>query len=140
MKELATEQLCKGKKVVLIAVPGAFTPTCSMKHLPGFIEHADEIKVGMLQHSIIQACAAAGNTSLRVQYLLMLFMVNLCCNASCECYEAVFGMHDTTYQGAAQEISCQRAGIATTATHQQRVHVQLLAGQGSGHHCMRQRQ
>lgn len=44
MKELGTEQLCKGKKVVLFAVPGAFTPTCSMKHLPGFIEKADEIK------------------------------------------------------------------------------------------------
>lgn len=45
MKELTTDQLCKGKKVVLFAVPGAFTPTCSMKHLPGFIEKAEEIKV-----------------------------------------------------------------------------------------------
>lgn len=44
MKEVSTEQLSKGKKVVLFAVPGAFTPTCSMKHLPGFIEKADEIK------------------------------------------------------------------------------------------------
>lgn len=44
MKELSADQLCKGKKVVLFAVPGAFTPTCSMKHLPGFIENADEIK------------------------------------------------------------------------------------------------
>jgi len=44
MKELTTEQLCKGKKVVLFAVPGAFTPTCSMKHLPGFVEKAEEIK------------------------------------------------------------------------------------------------
>jgi peroxiredoxin len=44
MKEVTTEQLCKGKKVILFAVPGAFTPTCSMKHLPGFIEKADEIK------------------------------------------------------------------------------------------------
>lgn len=33
-----------GKKVVLFAVPGAFTPTCSAKHLPGFIEKADQIK------------------------------------------------------------------------------------------------
>lgn len=48
MKELGTEQLCKGKKVVLFAVPGAFTPTCSMKHLPGFIEKAEEIKVRRL--------------------------------------------------------------------------------------------
>jgi glutaredoxin-dependent peroxiredoxin len=44
MKEVSIEGLCKGKKVVLFAVPGAFTPTCSMKHLPGFIEKADEIK------------------------------------------------------------------------------------------------
>ncbi|KIY92739.1 hypothetical protein MNEG_15223 [Monoraphidium neglectum] len=44
MKEITTDQLCKGKKVVLFAVPGAFTPTCSMKHLPGFIEKAEEIK------------------------------------------------------------------------------------------------
>eukprot|EP00195_Chlamydomonas_chlamydogama_P017672 CAMPEP_0202916440 /NCGR_PEP_ID=MMETSP1392-20130828/68581_1 /ASSEMBLY_ACC=CAM_ASM_000868 /TAXON_ID=225041 /ORGANISM="Chlamydomonas chlamydogama, Strain SAG 11-48b" /LENGTH=223 /DNA_ID=CAMNT_0049608869 /DNA_START=248 /DNA_END=919 /DNA_ORIENTATION=+ len=44
MKEITTEQLCKGKKVVLFAVPGAFTPTCSLKHLPGFVEKADEIK------------------------------------------------------------------------------------------------
>ena len=44
-KEITTDQLCKGKKVVFFAVPGAFTPTCSMKHLPGFIEKADEIKV-----------------------------------------------------------------------------------------------
>jgi hypothetical protein len=52
MKELGTEQLCKGKKVVLFAVPGAFTPTCSMKHLPGFIERADEIKVGVVDTQI----------------------------------------------------------------------------------------
>jgi peroxiredoxin len=44
MKEISTEQLCKGKKVVLFAVPGAFTPTCSMKHLPGFIDKADDLK------------------------------------------------------------------------------------------------
>jgi peroxiredoxin len=33
-----------GKKVVLFAIPGAFTPTCSNTHLPSFVEHADEIK------------------------------------------------------------------------------------------------
>ena len=33
-----------GKKVVLFAVPGAFTPTCSNNHLPGYVEHADAIK------------------------------------------------------------------------------------------------
>lgn len=36
--------LCAGKKVVLFAVPGAFTPTCSESHLPGFVVLADQLK------------------------------------------------------------------------------------------------
>jgi peroxiredoxin len=39
-----TSELFQGKKVVLFSVPGAFTPTCSAKHLPGFVEKADEFK------------------------------------------------------------------------------------------------
>src|SRR3546814_3514168 len=39
-----TPSLFDGKKVVLFAVPGAFTPTCSEKHLPGFIQHFDEFR------------------------------------------------------------------------------------------------
>lgn len=41
---LTTKELFDGKKVVLFAVPGAFTPTCSNQHLPGFVEKANEIK------------------------------------------------------------------------------------------------
>ena len=41
---LSTEDLFAGKKVVLFAVPGAFTPTCSAAHLPGFVVHVDDIK------------------------------------------------------------------------------------------------
>jgi len=44
MKDITTQELFGGKKVVIFAVPGAFTPTCSEKHLPGFIDRADEIK------------------------------------------------------------------------------------------------
>jgi peroxiredoxin len=44
MKDITTQQLFAGKKVVLFAVPGAFTPTCSNQHLPGFIEKADAIR------------------------------------------------------------------------------------------------
>ena len=39
-----TAEVFKGKKVVLFAVPGAFTPTCSNNHLPGFLKNADAIK------------------------------------------------------------------------------------------------
>ncbi len=42
-KEVSTDEIFKGQKVVLFAVPGAFTPTCSAKHLPGFVQHADAI-------------------------------------------------------------------------------------------------
>jgi peroxiredoxin len=44
MKDVSTAELFGGKKVVLFAVPGAFTPTCSAKHLPGFVRKAGDIK------------------------------------------------------------------------------------------------
>jgi glutaredoxin/glutathione-dependent peroxiredoxin len=40
----STDEIFKGKKVVLFGVPGAFTPTCHKNHLPGFIHNADAIK------------------------------------------------------------------------------------------------
>ncbi len=44
IENATTGELLAGKKVVLFAVPGAFTPTCSAKHLPGFIDRAAEIR------------------------------------------------------------------------------------------------
>jgi len=43
-KDLTTDELFKGKTVVLFSVPGAFTPTCDAKHLPGFVQLADPIR------------------------------------------------------------------------------------------------
>eukprot|EP00968_Pinguiococcus_pyrenoidosus_P021550 scaffold2822_cov176-Pinguiococcus_pyrenoidosus.AAC.2 len=56
-----TEDLFAGKKIVLFALPGAFTPTCSSTHLPGYEEHYDEFRelgvdeVG--RDSALQPCA-----------------------------------------------------------------------------------
>lgn len=43
VKEITTAEIFPGKKVVLFAVPGAFTPTCSNNHLPGYLENHDAI-------------------------------------------------------------------------------------------------
>ena len=44
VKDLTTDEIFKGKKVAIFGLPGAFTPTCSAKHLPGFVEKADAFK------------------------------------------------------------------------------------------------
>ena len=44
VKEFATDEIFRGKKVVLFAVPGAFTPACSQRHLPGYVDKAADLK------------------------------------------------------------------------------------------------
>ena len=44
LQQVSVHSLAAGKKVIIFGVPGAFTPTCSLKHVPGFIEKADELK------------------------------------------------------------------------------------------------
>ena len=42
--EVSTDEVFAGKKVVLFAVPGAFTPTCSARHMPGFLQNLDSLR------------------------------------------------------------------------------------------------
>ena len=44
LADMTTEELCAGKTVALFAVPGAFTPTCSAKHLPSYLDNLDALK------------------------------------------------------------------------------------------------
>lgn len=53
--EKTTDDVFKGRKVVLFAVPGAFTPTCHRNHMPGFVAKADEIKAKGIDAIVVTA-------------------------------------------------------------------------------------
>ncbi len=57
VQSLSTRDLFDGRKVLLFSVPGAFTPTCSTKHLPGYIQHFEEFQ----RRSIHVACMAVND-------------------------------------------------------------------------------
>lgn len=48
-----TDDVFKGRRVALVAVPGAYTPTCDRNHLPGFVQRADEIKAAGVDAIVI---------------------------------------------------------------------------------------
>ncbi len=54
-KEITTDEVFGGKKVILVAVPGAFTPTCSKSHVPGFIQKFEEIKAKGVDAIVVTA-------------------------------------------------------------------------------------
>lgn len=77
-QDVSTTELFRGKKAVLFAVPGAFTPTCSDYHLPGFVENADDIKakgvdliacVAVNDHFVLAAWAKARQTGDKILML-----------------------------------------------------------------------
>ena len=53
--DITTEEIFAGKKVVLFAVPGAFTPGCSLTHLPGYVVNADKIKANGVDSIVCMA-------------------------------------------------------------------------------------
>ncbi|HEY7382595.1 MAG TPA: peroxiredoxin [Beijerinckiaceae bacterium] len=53
--EKTTDDVFKGRKVVLFAVPGAFTPTCHRNHMPGYVAKADEIKAKGIDAIVVTA-------------------------------------------------------------------------------------
>ncbi len=57
VQAVTTSEIFKGKKVVLFSVPGAFTPTCSAKHLPGYVEKFEEFQ----RRGIEVACMAVND-------------------------------------------------------------------------------
>jgi peroxiredoxin len=76
--KMSTTELCAGKKIVLVAVPGAFTPTCHANHLPGFLEHIDAIKekgvdtvafVTVNDIHVVTAWEKASNNNGKIQFL-----------------------------------------------------------------------
>jgi len=54
-ERLATRELFEGRRVALVSVPGAFTPTCSVKHLPGYIDRADALKARGIDEIVCMA-------------------------------------------------------------------------------------
>ncbi len=73
-----TDDVFKGRKVALVAVPGAFTPTCDRNHLPGYVQHADAIKAAGIDAIavtavndvfVLKAWSAAANADGKVEML-----------------------------------------------------------------------
>ena len=75
--DISTDEIFSGKKVLLFAVPGAFTPGCSVTHLPGYVVNADKIKAAGVDTIVCMAVndafvMGAWGTAQNAEELLML--------------------------------------------------------------------
>lgn len=75
--DIDLQEFLKGRKIVLFAVPGAFTPTCSLNHLPGFLENRDSffakgvdeiVVVSVNDHHVMQAWAKASGGEGKIRF------------------------------------------------------------------------
>lgn len=73
-KDLSTDEIFKGKKIVIFALPGAFTPTCSSTHAPGYEEKYDEIKAEGIDEVI---CLSVNDAFVMFQWKKHLGMNNV---------------------------------------------------------------
>ena len=78
VQEISTDDFFKGKKIALFAVPGAFTSTCSVKHLPSFVNNAEALKkkgidavvcTAVNDPAVLRAWAEQGNATGKVTML-----------------------------------------------------------------------
>lgn len=76
--KIRLHDIIKGKKVVIIGMPGAFTPTCHLNHLPGFLEHHDSIRargvdeillVSVNDHHVMHEWAKATQAEGKIRFL-----------------------------------------------------------------------
>jgi hypothetical protein len=74
---VSTSDLFNGKKVLLFAVPGAFTPGCSMTHLPGYVVNADAIKSKGVDSIVCMSVNDASTTVHLIEFLLNRFISRL---------------------------------------------------------------
>jgi peroxiredoxin len=77
VSDIDLQEFLKGRKIVLFAVPGAFTPTCSLNHLPGFLENRDSffakgvdeiVVLSVNDHHVMQAWAKASGGEGKIRF------------------------------------------------------------------------
>lgn len=96
---VSTIELFACKKVALFALPGAFTPTCSAKHLPGFLAHEKEIKAKGIDEIICLSVNDAFVMSAWARSMRVKDKITMLCDGNAECVRALGLDFDATRFG-----------------------------------------